>query len=791
MEHNKAIILAVAFAITALQGNVTNGQQQKKPDVDAAAYLTIGSKAPALDIAHWVQDDGGKLKQVTDLKKGTIYVIEFWATWCSPCAATIPHLVKSQKTYGPDKVRFISVTDESLQTVQEFLKREHQDDQTFGDLTRQYSLTTDPDGSTHRDYFVAARLTGIPSAVIVGADGRVEWTGGVWEMDKPLKKIFDGQWDRVAFAEKQRIENETEQLTTMVKEAIEGSDTQKAEAIAKTEQLFAQLKNGEGVFWPSNGEQWDLVRLKVQLLAAMQEGESLRVMLLEMSEAAGESIEKQLRVLGAISLIPSGADPQAFSPVTDFATLRIQKIIDDEAFKGDEQVALGLRLLLSKCYSLSGEREKATAELEGVLAVAKDPGVRKFVEEQFVSWGLRESLPTNQAIADRPLSQPIAELPIEICGSHILVKVNVSGHDQPLDFLLDSGASQNILDSAIGKKMGLKPNSKIWASGMGGSQMVGVCSNQSLSLAKEVTLDDTDVQLNDLTLLSEALEREIAGLIGRELLLNYVVLFDYDDRKLTIWPRKANYAVAGFRTEKIKFDSGGLPMIKTAFTLENGDEYQGQTVVDTGASKNLSINTPFSRRYSLREKTTVIGSRTSYGMNSRLTYDTIKVASATVAGFDLGEMKVDLSNATQGVQSEEGMMGFVGFEVLRKFDIIFDYGRSQLHFQPNRNFNDAPKPDPVAIVIKDANGNVIMTADFDPSVAREMGLESGDQLFAIDGQRIASLEAFENSIQSWKGSKPVTIKRKNEKGEESEIEIYMTLDPEDDTPAEGAKAEQN
>ncbi|MFM7520921.1 MAG: hypothetical protein ACKO9B_10680, partial [Planctomycetota bacterium] len=45
----------------------------------------VGSKAPALDIEHWVQKAGrdadGKFSPVTEFEKGKVYVVEFWATW--------------------------------------------------------------------------------------------------------------------------------------------------------------------------------------------------------------------------------------------------------------------------------------------------------------------------------------------------------------------------------------------------------------------------------------------------------------------------------------------------------------------------------------------------------------------------------------------------------------------------------------------------------------------------------------------------------------------------------------
>jgi len=176
-----------------------------------AQKMTIGSKAPAIDIEHWVSDREGAFEKVTEFEEGKVYIIEFWATWCGPCIRSMPHLAELQDQYADKGVQLISVSDESLKKVEKFLKK---NGGKYAELTSAYCLTADPDESVYKDYFRAAGRRGIPSAFIVGKTGLIEWIGHPThpkgEMDDALEEIVGDKWDReefaVAFKKKQKLD---------------------------------------------------------------------------------------------------------------------------------------------------------------------------------------------------------------------------------------------------------------------------------------------------------------------------------------------------------------------------------------------------------------------------------------------------------------------------------------------------------------------------------------------------------------------------------------------------------
>jgi thiol-disulfide isomerase/thioredoxin len=171
--------------------------------------LEVGTLAPALDISHWVHDGNGKYPKVSTFETGKVYVIEFWATTCGPCIQSIPHLAELQTKYGDRGMQIISVSDETVDVVAPFLNNRIKNSKgqvtTINDVARSYCLTCDPDGSTSKDYLLAANQSAIPCAFIVGKDARIEWIGHPLEMDSILEAVLNGRWDRDAHIAEQKL----------------------------------------------------------------------------------------------------------------------------------------------------------------------------------------------------------------------------------------------------------------------------------------------------------------------------------------------------------------------------------------------------------------------------------------------------------------------------------------------------------------------------------------------------------------------------------------------------------
>ncbi len=137
-----------------------------------------GRDAPDFNLPN-LQDGKGSINLAS--YKGTPVLVNFWATWCTPCVQEMPLLEAAHKKWG-SKVQFIGIDRQDYKP----------DAVTFAAKAHvSYPLASDPNATLDGAY----RLRGMPTSVFIDRDGHIvdQVTGPVTrsQLDDTLKAMTE------------------------------------------------------------------------------------------------------------------------------------------------------------------------------------------------------------------------------------------------------------------------------------------------------------------------------------------------------------------------------------------------------------------------------------------------------------------------------------------------------------------------------------------------------------------------------------------------------------------------
>lgn len=176
----KNLVLYIFLLVVALLPACSREKSSAKPAAVSVGKAVEGGAAPDFT----VKDLNGKDVTLSSLK-GSVVLVNFWATWCPPCKEEIPSMIRLNQAMAGKAFRMlaISIDEGGKEAVDSFFKG-----------SKELPVYLDTDAKTSQMY----GTTGVPETFIVDKQGiiRKRIVGGMdWSapeviayMDEVLKK---------------------------------------------------------------------------------------------------------------------------------------------------------------------------------------------------------------------------------------------------------------------------------------------------------------------------------------------------------------------------------------------------------------------------------------------------------------------------------------------------------------------------------------------------------------------------------------------------------------------------
>jgi Aspartyl protease/PDZ domain len=391
-----------------------------------------------------------------------------------------------------------------------------------------------------------------------------------------------------------------------------------------------------------------------------------------------------------------------------------------------------------------------------------------------------QSIELNVALADARFAPPAppppdfaiaggssTTIPFELLNNHIYVQVRINGKG-PFRVLCDTGGA-NIVTPEVAKELGLATEGALQGRGVGEkSEDVALAKVDTLQVG-DATLENQVFAVFPLASFSKVEGVASGGLVGYEIFKRFVVSVDYEGSRLTLsLPEAFHYEGEG-TVVPFKFNEH-IPQVEGEI-----DGIAGKFDIDTGSRASLDLLGPFVEKHGLKAKyAPKLEGVTGWGVGGPA-----RAAVGRARVLKLGDVTVpapvtELTLQQKGAFTDSYVAGNVGAGVLKRFNIVFDYGRQRMIFEKNANYAKPDAFDRAGMWMNEAQGGFEVMDVFAESPAAEAGIEVGDTIVAVDGRPVASL-TLPGLRQRFRTDAPGTKVTLEVRAGGAEREVVLTL----------------
>lgn len=345
-----------------------------------------------------------------------------------------------------------------------------------------------------------------------------------------------------------------------------------------------------------------------------------------------------------------------------------------------------------------------------------------------------------------------------LTGGVVIVKATIDQFPDSLHFILDTGSGGISLDSTTTERLKIAtvPSDRT-IRGIAGIKNVSFAKGRTLHLPG-LNVGNLDFHINDYELLSGVYGIKIDGIIGFSFLRRYLVTLDYDKKMMQVYsPGDYRYPRGGYL---LRPAITGLPM-QYAWVEDHRSIY-GRFYLDTGAGLNLLLSNEFAADSNLFS-----GSKRRYptiaeGLGGKREMELAVLKSFKLGPFKFRKVPVYLFDDEYNVTAYPYLGGLIGNDILRRFHVVLNYPRSEIHLLPNSSYRDQFDYSFTGMGLYSENDVIVVTDVIPKSPAEKAGIQVGDIIIAVDNNLSNSMQTYRSILQQTGKKMKILLRRDRE-----------------------------
>lgn len=329
-------------------------------------------------------------------------------------------------------------------------------------------------------------------------------------------------------------------------------------------------------------------------------------------------------------------------------------------------------------------------------------------------------------------------------GGVVLVQARFNNIEQPLNFILDTGSGAISLDSATTAEFKIPhvPSGRS-INGIAGIRNVDYAQNNKLSFPG-LTVDSLDFYVNDYDILTSVYGLKIDGIIGYSFFSRYIIKINFDSLFIEVYtPGKIQYPSGGFLLHPL---FTALPI--QSLTIKDAKEITANFYMDTGAGLCFLMSKEFSQDSAVLKKRRRPVSIQVQGLGGKKQMLLSIIKEVQIGPYRFRKVPANILDDEFNATSYPFLGGLIGDDILRRFNIIFNYGKREIHLLPNAHYNDDFDYSYTGVNMFYVDGRIILDDVIYRSPAYKAGLKKGDIVLGVNTNFSNDIGTYKNIMQA-------------------------------------------
>jgi hypothetical protein len=327
----------------------------------------------------------------------------------------------------------------------------------------------------------------------------------------------------------------------------------------------------------------------------------------------------------------------------------------------------------------------------------------------------------------------------QLTGGIVILHATLDQFPDTLNFILDTGSGGISLDTltAAYYKLPLEASDRT-VKGIGGEKKLSFYKAGTLHF-KGLDVTSLDFHINDYQILTEVYGLRVDGIIGYSFLRRYIVSLDFDNQMISVYsPGSYKYPPKG---TFLKPSFANIPI--TRHEISDLKTYDANFYFDTGAGMCVMFSEQFIKDSVFLNPRRKIVSTQVEGLIGKISMKLSTMKRMSIGPYRFKKIPIHIYNDSVNVFSYPSLVGLLGCDLLRRFNIVLNYPERNIHLAPNTHLKDPFDYSYTGMNFYFIDGRIVIAEVQQGSPAEKAGLQPGDVIFGIENN-------FSNSIQQYK-----------------------------------------